>query len=160
MIKFKINTTEGLSFDVDTDILENLDVVENQDGTYHLLFEGRSYNVQILEADYLNKNYVLNVNEKEIALQIKDELDMAIEKMGFSGKSVLAGGRIESPMPGLVLKIGLKAGDEVVKGDVLMILEAMKMENIIKSPGDGIVKHIYVKEGETVAKKQLLLELE
>lgn len=160
MSKFKINTADGHSFEIDSAQLSELDVIENKDGTYNLLYEGKSYNVDVLEADYLNKSYVLNVNEKEIVLHLKDELDMAIQKMGFSEKSALAGGKIESPMPGLVLKIAVKPGQKVQKGDILLILEAMKMENILKSPGEGVVKQLYVSEGETVAKKQLLLELQ
>lgn len=159
MSKFKITTADGHSFDIESNELENLDIIDQSNGRYHLIYEGKSYTVDVLEADYLNKSYVLNVNEKEIALNIKDELDMAIEKMGYSVKSASTGGKIESPMPGLVLKIAVQEGDEVEEGDVLLILEAMKMENIIKSPIKGQVKKILVKEGETVAKKQLLIEL-
>lgn len=159
MSKFTINTTDGLSFDIDSRELESLDIIEHSNGRYHLIFEGKSYTVDVLESDYLNKSYVLNVNEKEIALKIKDDLDMAIEKMGYSMKSASSGGKVESPMPGLVLKISVQEGDEVEEGDVLLVLEAMKMENIIKSPVKGQVKKVMVKEGETVAKKQLLMEL-
>jgi biotin carboxyl carrier protein len=159
MSKFTINTTDGLNFDIDSSDLESLDIIEQSNGRYHLIFEGKSYTVEVLESDYLNKSYVLNVNEKEIALKIKDELDLAIEKMGYSMISATSGGKIESPMPGLVLKVSVEDGDEVEEGDVLLILEAMKMENIIKSPVKGKVKKVMVKEGETVAKKQLLMEL-
>jgi len=61
-------------------------------------------------------------------------------------------------MPGLIIDLKIKAGDTVKSGDQLLILEAMKMENIIKSPGDGIVKFIKVKKGDSVEKGQVLLE--
>jgi len=160
MSKFKISTTDGLTFDIDSSELDALDIVENKDGSYHLIIDKKSFNIQLLEADYLNKSYVLNVNDKEIALELKDELDMAIEKMGFSRESVGTGGKVLSPMPGLVIRTEVKIGQEVKKDDVLLILEAMKMENIIKAPIDGKVKDILVEEGNTVAKKQLLIELE
>jgi biotin carboxyl carrier protein len=63
-------------------------------------------------------------------------------------------------MPGLILRFEKNIGDEIKKGDSVLILEAMKMENILKSPGDGIVKNILVKQGQAVEKNQILIELE
>ena len=60
-------------------------------------------------------------------------------------------------MPGLVLDIRVVEGDAVKKGDPILVLEAMKMENIIKSPTDGIVKKINVKKGVAVEKSQVLI---
>ena len=160
MSKFKITTTDGLSFDISGEAIDKLDIIKNADGSYNLIYHDKSYNVEVLEADYLNKRYVLNINDKEISLSLKNELDLAIEKMGFSKKSSISGGKILSPMPGLVIKMNKKEGDSVQKGDNLLILEAMKMENIIKAPSDGKVKKIHVSEGSTVAKKELLLEID
>jgi biotin carboxyl carrier protein len=159
MSKFKVDTADGLSFMISSSELDKLDIIENQDGTFHLIYENKSYNIELLEADYLNKNYILNINEKEISVSLKDELDMAIEKMGFSKKAAEIGGEVVSPMPGLVIRMEVNIGDTVKKDDKLLILEAMKMENIIKAPVDGVVEKIVVKEGETVSKKQLLLVL-
>lgn len=62
-------------------------------------------------------------------------------------------------MPGLVLKLIVTEGEEIKKGDSVLILEAMKMENIIKAPVDGRIKSIRVKVKEAVEKNQVLLEL-
>ena len=67
---------------------------------------------------------------------------------------------IRSVIPGKVLEIIVNAGDKVIKGQNLLILEAMKMQNRIKAPTDGVVKHIFVKEGVNVPKNELLIELE
>ncbi|MDB5143897.1 MAG: gcdC, partial [Mucilaginibacter sp.] len=64
---------------------------------------------------------------------------------------------IKAPMPGLVLKLFVSEGTEVKKGDNLFILEAMKMENIIKSPADVTVKTVKIKPGDKVEKGQVLL---
>ena len=62
-------------------------------------------------------------------------------------------------MPGLVLEIMVKAGDEVKKGDALLILEAMKMENVLKATGDGTVKSVSVSKGAPVDKGTILIEM-
>ena len=67
---------------------------------------------------------------------------------------------ILSFIPGTVLDIYIKAGNEVKKGEVLMILDAMKMQNKLKCPMDGKVKLITVKKGDKVSKGTVLLELE
>jgi len=67
---------------------------------------------------------------------------------------------LKAPMPGLVLDISTKEGETVKKGDTLLILEAMKMENAIKSPTDGIIKNIAINKGEAVEKNQVILNFE
>lgn len=61
-------------------------------------------------------------------------------------------------MPGMVLNILVTEGQEVKKGDALIILEAMKMENILKSPTDGTIKKIAITKGFAVEKNQLLIQ--
>ncbi|MBW6490661.1 MAG: biotin/lipoyl-binding protein [Lentimicrobium sp.] len=69
-------------------------------------------------------------------------------------------GNIFSPMPGKVLKINFKEGDSVKKGEVILVVEAMKMENNILSPKDGVVENLLVKEGEMVDGSARLVQLE
>lgn len=66
---------------------------------------------------------------------------------------------IKAPMPGLVLKIMISENQDINEGDSVLILEAMKMENVIKSPGTGKVKIIKVKERDAVEKNEVLVEL-
>jgi biotin carboxyl carrier protein len=65
---------------------------------------------------------------------------------------------IKAPMPGLILDLKVAPGDVVKKGDVVLILEAMKMENSIKSPGDGVVKAVNVSLKQSVEKNQVLIQ--
>ena len=69
-------------------------------------------------------------------------------------------GAITSPMPGKVVALKVKPGDKVRKGDVLLVIEAMKMENEIKAPRDGIVREVLVSEGSSVSTGQPLLALD
>jgi biotin carboxyl carrier protein len=66
--------------------------------------------------------------------------------------------RIEAFIPGLIQKVFVTAGKKVKRGDPLLILEAMKMQNTVPSPHDGTIKTVLVKTGDKVAKDQLLLE--
>jgi biotin carboxyl carrier protein len=69
-------------------------------------------------------------------------------------------GSISSPMPGKVIKIGVKVGDQVFQGKTLAIVEAMKMENHINAPSDGVVKSVFIKEGDMVDGGMILMSLE
>jgi len=62
-------------------------------------------------------------------------------------------------MPGLILSVNVKENQEVKEGEILLILEAMKMENAIESPKNGVVKSINIKVGNTVSKGALMIEL-
>jgi len=65
-----------------------------------------------------------------------------------------------APMPGAILATEVKSGDNVSKGDVLIVLEAMKMEHRITAPRDGKVENVHVAIGDQVEKEQLLVSLE
>jgi len=69
-------------------------------------------------------------------------------------------GAITSPIPGRVVALKVKAGDRVREGDVLLVIEAMKMENEIRAPRDGHVKEVLVQEGSSVSAGQPLLVLD
>lgn len=70
------------------------------------------------------------------------------------------GASVTSPMPGNIWKVMVKPGDNVKNGDVLIILEAMKMENEIFAPADGVVASVEVKEGVAVGAGDLLVTFE
>lgn len=79
------------------------------------------------------------------------------------GLSVVASTKldnIKAPMPGLIIDIMVKEGQSIEKGTPLLILEAMKMENVLKADGEGIVKSIEIIKGQAVDKGQILIEME
>lgn len=69
----------------------------------------------------------------------------------FTGEAI-----IQSPMPGLIIEVLVEPNQVVQKGDKVVILESMKMENELRSPRDGVVKHVYVEPGASVEKNQVL----
>ena len=142
------------------EILDEYDVQEIAENTYHLIREGKNYTVEVISFDQDDKSMKLRVNGVTKHVQIKESVDLLVEK-----NKVLRGGdtkanKIKSPMPGLVLEVNIKLEQEVKKDDTILILEAMKMENILKSPKDGIIKRILCEQGQSVDKNQLLVELE
>ena len=84
--------------------------------------------------------------------------EIEVEEMDASAVSAApaAGAQIKAPMPGNILDVKVTAGQSVKKGDVLVILEAMKMENEIQAPCDGKVTGVNVRKGDTVETQALL----
>ena len=97
----------------------------------------------------------VNGNVYEITLEVIDKADIkaapAAAPAPAPAAPVAAGAKsISAPMPGTILKVNVQAGSAVKKGDVLMILEAMKMENEIMAPADGTVASVNVAQGAAV----------
>ncbi|HXB12412.1 MAG TPA: biotin/lipoyl-containing protein [Bacteroidia bacterium] len=136
-----------------------IDAISPAKNTMHLLYNSRSYNVELLEYKQDEKIAVVRVNNCSYEIKLKDETDDLLEKLGI-GQKINKIAQIKAPMPGKVLDILVKAGDTVNKGDSLIILEAMKMENIIKAPGTAVIKKIHATKGKAVEKNQVLIEME
>ncbi|WP_340155632.1 acetyl-CoA carboxylase biotin carboxyl carrier protein subunit [uncultured Winogradskyella sp.] len=158
MYKIKVNSTD--TFELSKDTLETLDIVETSTDTYHILEDNTSVKAEILQTDFNKKTYSIKVNNNTYDVTINDILDQQIEALGFEIGALKQVNDIKAPMPGLILEVSVKVGDEVKENDTLIILEAMKMENIMHSPREGIIKSIHVKYGETVDKNALLIEFE
>lgn len=71
-----------------------------------------------------------------------------------------ASGGLEAPMPGKVIAVKVAPGDTVVKGDELLVIEAMKMENAVRAPRDGRVKSVHARAGDMVSPGAVLVEME
>ncbi len=154
--KFEITTADG-SFSVGGKKID-LDLVEVSDGYFHILFQNKSYRAEVVKADQATKTFTIKVNGKVFPVAVKDRFDLLLEKMGMNNSNAGKAMNIKAPMPGLIIDMKVNAGDTVKAGDPLLILEAMKMENIIKAPGDGQVKTIKAKKGDSVEKNQVLIE--
>jgi biotin carboxyl carrier protein len=127
---------------------------------FELIYKGKSFKGEIVKRDIENKKLTLKLNHRVFEIQKKFELDALIAKLGLDKVKVKQLKALESPMPGRILSVQVKAGDHVKVGDPILSLEAMKMENILKSDGEGIVKSVAIKKEEVVDKGQLLIEFE
>jgi biotin carboxyl carrier protein len=128
--------------------------------TFHVLHEHRSYNIEVVKADHSQKEFLLKINGKPVRVKLQDRFDQLIEAMGMQEEDAHTDKEILAPMPGLILHLHVQEGDQVSKGDPLLTLEAMKMENVLKSPGDGIVSKVHTETGKSVEKNHLLVVLE
>lgn len=134
------------------------DILPIQEGKYfHLLYRQHSYYFEVLGYDKDSKIYKIGFNGRTYEVGIKDRFDQLLHSMGLDSVSKPRINEVKAPMPGLVLSIKVSEGMEVKKGDPLLILEAMKMENVIKSPADGSVKSISVRERQAVDKNETLI---
>ncbi len=110
------------------------------------------------------KEYIVEVEELSDVTPERGLMEKKIEKKPVSipkaQTQVPRDGAITAPMPGKIVSINVKEGDKVEEGAVLMILEAMKMENTITASKPGVVKEISVKVGNTVKKGDVLLVIE
>jgi biotin carboxyl carrier protein len=140
--------------------IANFDAVETNDGFLHILKNNKAHRAEIIDADYAQKIFTIKVNGNIYQTKIADKYDRLVKEIGLSVNSSQKLNNIKSPMPGLVLSINVKEGDTVQKGDTLLILEAMKMENVIKAPTDAMIKRIAITQGQAVEKSQLLIELD
>lgn len=134
--------------------------VEVKDGQFHILFKGRSLVADVVEANTTEKTFVIRINNNNYSVRLKDEYDELLQSLGMDMLNNKKEFEIKAPMPGRVLDIMLSAGDVVTKEDGVLVLEAMKMENVIKSPTDGVVKRVAVVKDQAVEKGQVLIEFE
>jgi len=158
--KYTINVNQHFDFDLTTADLSDLDIKQTADGDYHLLRDQKAYHIKVVAVDYAKKEFNLSVNGQPYQITIADQFDMLVEKMGLSVIATKKINEVRAPMPGLVLEISVEVGQEIKTGDGLLILEAMKMENVIKSAGEGIIKAINAEKGQAVEKGTVLIELE
>jgi acetyl/propionyl-CoA carboxylase alpha subunit len=149
------NTKEGITINQE---LIKMDTFQAKEGVFHILVENKSYQIEIIKEDYAQKQFVIKINGKPYEITAKNRLDLLLQKMGMDKLSSKKAENLKAPMPGLIVEIKVKPGQEVKKGDAILILEAMKMENILKAPTDTTIKSIKVEKGNNVEKNHILVE--
>ncbi len=134
-----------------------LDIVEVEQGVYSIIHNGHSYNIELIEGDH-SKKYIVNTFARTFNCEIIDA-ETKYMKSRNQGTDVESDNNIHAPMPGKVVKITVEPGANVVAGQTLIIIEAMKMQSEFKSSGNKTVLEILVREGDTVNAHQLMIRL-
>lgn len=134
------------------------DMAQLGPGRLHVIWKNKSYNIEVIDRNPAEKSMHLLINGQHYHTSAKDDLDLLLEKMGMQNSSAQKLNHVKAPMPGLIQSVAVAEGDSIAKGDNLLVLVAMKMENVIKSSGSGIIKSLKVAPGQIVEKNQVLLE--
>lgn len=164
MLQIKINDNSEFSIEEENGVFtlngdkKNVDILKISNNQYSIIKDNRSFEVEVVAQE--GKNFKLLINGNEYESSVKDDLDLLLDKMGISASNVVIANDLKSPMPGLVLDIKVKVGQTVAEGEGIIVLEAMKMENVLKAPAEVIIKSISVEKGQNVEKNTILVEFE
>jgi len=157
---YRLQVNGKYEFEIDSQKLEGQDIIPIGKNKFHAIVDNESIKSTILTSDIPNKIITVDVDGVEYEVNIEDSFDQLVNQMGLSVNVIKKLSEIKAPMPGLVLDIMVNEGDELEEGDNIMILEAMKMENVIKAPNALTIKKILIKKGEAVDKNQILIDLD
>jgi len=152
---FEINSEKDQHF-VDGIAVE-ADFLKINSGTFNIIHNNRSYNAELIEIDRQEKTCSVKVGSSVYTMKLTDSYDELLHQLGMDNMNSAKVSEIKAPMPGLVLRILASEGELVPKGGNLLVLEAMKMENIIKAPADVTIKSVKVKAGDKVEKNQVMM---
>lgn len=157
---FRLSVNSQLHFETFESEALNLDVIKDSENNYHVLKNGKSYRFKLNQGNFHRKKYAVELDSKTYQIQISNELDKLIKTMGFSDSRTKHLDSVIAPMPGVILDLKVRPGDLIKEGEILLILEAMKMENAILCPKDSKVKSVFVSIDDSVEKGKLLIEFE
>lgn len=164
----QITVNERSTYTVDKEdgqfTLNNLpadcDIQWQANGLISILHNGKSYTAILEKKDLKNKTMTLRVDGQQYEVSISEPIDQLLSSMGMDLKAMQQVEPVKAPMPGMVLKILVTPGQQIKKGDGLLVLEAMKMENVLKAGTDATVKSVKAVEHTAVEKGAVLIELE
>lgn len=124
---------------------------------YSLIVDGKSHEAYVQEGD---DDWQVLLRGRQYSVMVEDEREKRLRAAAGGGVAETGEYHLKAPMPGLVVAIPVEEGQEVKKGDVLLVLESMKMQNELKAPRDGVVSRIKIKPGESVEQKQSMLDIQ
>lgn len=138
---------DGQVFTVDFDSVGDQPV-------YSLLVDGRSFEAYVYPGE---EDWQVLLHGRSYTARVEDERDRRLRIASGAGVGAGAEFQLKSPMPGLVVALPVSEGQEVRQGQVLVVLESMKMQNELKSPRPGVVARLRVQAGDNVEHSQVLL---
>ena len=136
----------------------NLELEHISDTQKRVYTHGKVYEITVLNPKNDDGEVELLMNQKKVNVKISTPLDELLHSMGLDNALEVKISHLASPMPGLVIKSLVKAGDTVEKGDPLIVLEAMKMENVLKATSALTIEKVNVTNGQAVEKGAVLIQ--
>lgn len=134
----------------------SIDFLHLDEKLYSIITEGRSYEALV---EHVEHHYDVLMGGKLYNVQVLDERAKLMANR-HGGEFEQSGEiSIQAPMPGLIVKVPVREGQTVTKGQTVVILESMKMQNELKTPRDGTVQRVSVKPGESVEQKRVLITI-
>ncbi len=127
---------------------------------FTLTYKGQKFFGELLEDKSEDNSLKIKINHRVFEIKKKGELDDLISALGLDIPKVRKLKELQAPMPGRIVQVSVKIGQELNIGDEILSLEAMKMENILKAEGVGTVKSIFVEANQVVEKGFVLIEFE
>ncbi len=123
---------------------------------YSLLLDGRSYEAYVYPVE---KEWQVLLHGSLYLARVEEEREKRLRAVSGGEFSSTAEFHLKAPMPGLIVAVIVDEGQKVNKGDVLVVLESMKMQNELKSPRDGVVARLRIRPGDSVEQHQTLLSV-
>lgn len=166
ILQVSVNTNEPITVNAaNHDLFINdqpahADIQWQANGQASIIIDNKSYTAQVENIDKENKQIVVKIDGQRYTLDIKEEIDLLLDKMGINLAAMQKVAPLKAPMPGMILKVLVSEGQQVNKGDALLILEAMKMENVLKATATATIKSIKAVEKIAVEKGAILIEME
>ena len=134
----------------------NVDTSPGTGQTLHLLINGRSIRLEHLQRTE-EGDLLLRINGIRYRLPIKNKRELLLASIQGAGTNDRKQTTLKAPMPGLVLRILVTEGQVLRVGDPILVLESMKMENVLRAQSDGTVFSVVIQPGEAVEKGQILV---
>ncbi len=152
-------TSGGFDFYFDEKEVSSIKSISHKPESFSILSENEKIVGVVSKNRSLKNNYKVEIEGEYFDVSIKSELDILLQYMGLNSMVINKLKVIKAPMPGLVIEINVEEGQKVDENEKILVLEAMKMENVLKISHEAVIKKVLIKKGQAVEKGQILIEL-
>jgi biotin carboxyl carrier protein len=161
MYKTLVNNINSVELNNKIDFIintnETVGIVKNANASFMVQVDGNQVLADLVSIDEDNKEVKVKIDQQLYTVKVQEPADLLLQKVGVSIVTEKKITNLKSAMPGLVLEILVAEGQAVKKGDVLLIVEAMKMENLFKASADLTIDKIKIAEKQIIEKGQELI---
>jgi biotin carboxyl carrier protein len=161
MYKTLVNNINSVELNNKIDFIintnETVGIVKNANASFMVQVDGNQVLADLVSIDEDNKEVKVKIDQQLYTVNVQEPADLLLQKVGVSIVTEKKITNLKSAMPGLVLEILVAEGQAVKKGDVLLIVEAMKMENLFKASADLTIDKIKIAEKQIIEKGQELI---